>query len=245
MIICLIAEIWPPSVVNSCPLADRQKYIQESFTLGSCQSCSAPNRFAAQQILVFGQKSRPHEGSKASFQAKTQYSICVARSTDTGHPHIGVDDDVHRTNDCIYAIKQQTVDCIDLRAGHEELVGVGVLSEGTCISNFKGVSRRNWRFRSTIEMPKCLVFYTLTLLGMRVFEPGGQGFESLRAHFLSKFFGGQGHEIGNEQIEPLTDNKTVRQSGTAPGWTSPLQRRRSGAKRRTSGAAASSAPRRR
>ena len=60
-----------------------------------------------------------------------------------------------------------------------------------------------------------------------------------------KVLGGPGHEIGNEQIEPRTDNKTVRQPGAAPGWTSPLQRRRSGAKRRTSGAAASTAPQRR
>jgi len=42
-----------------------------------------------------------------------QYSICVARSTDTGYPHIGVDDDVHRTNDCIYAIKKQSVYSIE------------------------------------------------------------------------------------------------------------------------------------
>src|SRR6266851_6253118 len=47
--------------------------------------------------------------------------------------------------------------------------------------------------------------------------------------------GSPGHEIGNEQIESLTDNKAVRLPGAAPGWTSPLQRRRSGAKRRTSG----------
>jgi hypothetical protein len=79
-----------------------------------------------------------------------------------------------------------------------------------------------------------------------VFEPGGQGFESLRAHFVpmcrvaqKKFFGSRGHEIGNGQIEPLTDNKTVRLPGAAPGWTPPLRRRRSGAKRRMSGAAAS------
>ena len=50
---------------------------------------------------------------------------------------------------------------------------MGVLLKGTCISNFKGISRGNWRFRSTIEMPKCFVFYTLTLLGIRFFEPGG------------------------------------------------------------------------
>jgi hypothetical protein len=43
----------------------------------------------------------------------------------------------------------------------------------------------------------------------------------------------------DKQIEPLTDNKTVRLPGAAPGWTSPLQRRRCGAKRRTSGVAAS------
>jgi hypothetical protein len=41
-----------------------------------------------------------------------QYSICVARSTDTGHPHIGIDDYVHWTNDCTYAIKQQPVDSV-------------------------------------------------------------------------------------------------------------------------------------
>jgi|HubBroStandDraft_6_1064221.scaffolds.fasta_scaffold1533250_1 hypothetical protein len=34
VIVRLIAKIGPPSAVNSCPLADRQKYIQESFTLG-------------------------------------------------------------------------------------------------------------------------------------------------------------------------------------------------------------------
>ncbi len=89
-------------------------------------------------------------------------------------------------------------------------------------------------------MPKRLVFWGLASLGIRFFEPGGQGFESLRAHFLSKkFFGRPDHEIGNEQIEPLTDNKMVRLPGAAPGRTSPRQRRRSGAKRRTSGAAAS------
>ena len=60
-----------------------------------------------------------------------------------------------------------------------------------------------------------------------------------RTFYQKKFFGSPGHEIGNEQIEPLTDNKTVRLPGAAPGWTSPLLRRRSGAKRRTSGAAAS------
>jgi hypothetical protein len=71
--------------------------------------------------------------------------------------------------------------------GFRDSLVVGVLLEG--ISNFKGISRGNWRFRSTIEMPKCYVFYTLTWLGIRLFEPGGQGFESLRAHFLSKLFG--------------------------------------------------------
>jgi hypothetical protein len=57
--------------------------------------------------------------------------------------------------------------------------------------------------------------------------------EYASGHFLSKFFCSPGHEIANEQIEPLTDNKTVRLPGAAPGWTSPLRRRRSGAKRRT------------
>jgi hypothetical protein len=88
-------------------------------------------------------------------------------------------------------------------------------------------------------MPKRLVFQRFTSLGIRVFEPGGRRFESVRAHFLSKLLGSPGHEIGNEQIEPLTDNKTVRLPGAAPDWTSPLLRRRSGAKRRMRGAAAS------
>ena len=57
------------------------------------------------------------------------------------------------------------------------------------IYNFKGISRGNRRFRSTTKMPKCFVFHGFASLGIRVFEPGGQGFESLRAHFLSKFFG--------------------------------------------------------
>jgi hypothetical protein len=43
-----------------------------------------------------------------------------------------------------------------------------------------------------------------------------------RTFYRKKYFGGPGYEIGNEQIEPLTDNETVRQPGAAPGWTSPL-----------------------
>jgi hypothetical protein len=61
-----------------------------------------------------------------------------------------------------------------------------------------------------------------------------------RTFYQKEFFGSPGHEIGNEQIEPLTDNKTVRLPGAAPGWTSPRKaRRRSGAKRRTRGPQAS------
>ena len=69
--------------------------------------------------------------------------------------------------------------------------------------------------------------------GVRGSNPFGRTF------YQKKSFGSPGREIGNEQIEPLTDNKTVRLPGAAPGWTSPLQWRRSGAKRRTSGAATS------
>ena len=68
--------------------------------------------------------------------------------------------------------------------------------------------------------------------GVRGSNPFGRTF------YQKRFFGSPGHEIGNEQIEPLTDNKTVRLPGAAPGWTLPLQRR-SGAKRSTSGAAES------
>jgi hypothetical protein len=49
-------------------------------------------------------------------------------------------------------------------------VCVDVLLESARIYNFKGTSRDNRRFRSTIEMPKCFVFYTLALLGVRFFE---------------------------------------------------------------------------
>jgi hypothetical protein len=66
-------------------------------------------------------------------------------------------------------------------------VCVGVLLESARIYNFQGISRGNWRFCSTMELPKCVVFQGLTSFGIRVFEPGGQGFESLRAHFLSKY----------------------------------------------------------
>jgi hypothetical protein len=41
-----------------------------------------------------------------------------------------------------------------LRAGRAELVGVGVLLESYRIYNFKGISRDNWWFCSTIELPK-------------------------------------------------------------------------------------------
>jgi hypothetical protein len=54
------------------------------------------------------------------------------------------------------------------------------------IFDFKALSGGNRRFRSTMEMQKLLVFYTLASLGIQFFEPGGQGFESLRAHSLSK-----------------------------------------------------------
>jgi hypothetical protein len=64
-----------------------------------------------------------------------------------------------------------------------------VLQKRYRIYNFKALSGGNRRFCSTTEMPKFLVFQYFVSLGIRFFEPGGQGFESLRAHFSSKFFG--------------------------------------------------------
>jgi len=58
--------------------------------------------------------------------------------------------------------------------------------------------------------------YASSKQGVRGSNPFGRTF------YQKKFSGSPGHEIGNEQIEPLTDDKTVRQPGAAPGWTSPL-----------------------
>ncbi len=48
--------------------------------------------------------------------------------------------------------------------------------------------------------------------GRNPFEPGGQGFESLRAHFLStKFFGCAGHEDGADRTpDGQQDGSTTR-----------------------------------
>jgi hypothetical protein len=101
----------------------------------------------------------------------------------------------------------------------------------------------------SVAQPKCqksLFFMDLCRLECASSNQGVRGSNPFgRTFYQKKLFGSPGHEIGNEQIEPLTDNKTVRLPGAAPGWTSPLQRGRSGAKRRTSGAAASTAPQRR
>jgi hypothetical protein len=65
-------------------------------------------------------------------------------------------------------------------------------------------------FRSTTKVLKSFVFQAFASLGIRVFEPGGRRFESVRAHFpIKNFFGtGSHHKEGNEQIEPPTDNET-------------------------------------
>jgi hypothetical protein len=63
-------------------------------------------------------------------------------------------------------------------------------------------------FRSTTKVLKSFVLQAFASLGMRVFEPGGQEFESLRAHSLTKrHFGSPGHQPWNKQFELPTDNK--------------------------------------
>jgi len=111
------------------------------------------------------------------------------------------------------------------------------------IFNFKALSGGNGVTGGFVAQWKCK--NSLLSINLRRLEYGSsnQGVRGSnpfgRTFYQKKSFGSPGREIGNEQIEPLTDNKTVRLPGAAPGWTSPLQWRRSGAKRRTSGAATS------
>jgi hypothetical protein len=53
--------------------------------------------------------------------------------------------------------------------------------------------------------------YASSNQGVRGSNPFGRTF------YQKKFFGSPGDEIGNEQIEPLTDNKTVRLPGGRAG----------------------------
>jgi hypothetical protein len=77
--------------------------------------------------------------------------------------------------------------------GFRDSLVVGVLLEGTCICNFKGISRRNWRFRSTIEKPNALFSINLRCLeyassnqGVRGSNPFGRTFfQDLDAEFFS------------------------------------------------------------
>jgi hypothetical protein len=62
-------------------------------------------------------------------------------------------------------------------------VRIAVLQEKPRIYEFKGICAGIRKICSTTEMPERFVFQGLASLGIRVFEPGGQGFESLRAHF--------------------------------------------------------------
>ena len=103
--------------------------------------------------------------------------------------------------------------------------------------NGSSVAQSNCQNARFSRYLRCLE-YTSSNQGVRGSNPFGRT-------FYQKVLRQPGPRDRNEQIEPLTDNKTVRLPGAAPGWTSPLQRRRSGAKRRTSGAAASTAPQRR
>jgi hypothetical protein len=105
-----------------------------------------------------------------------------------------------------------------------------------CASSCSAVDKQRTSRERSCDKSICYSRQNSNFGRVASFEPGGRRFESVRAHFITKkYFGGPGHLAANEQFEPPTDNKTVRQPGAAPGWTSPLQRRRSGAQRRTRG----------
>jgi hypothetical protein len=62
------------------------------------------------------------------------------------------------------------------------------------------------------EMRNALIVLEKSALGKLHFEPGAQGFESLRAHFFKKVLGGPA--TGSEkQIESMTDAGQERRGG--------------------------------
>ena len=121
---------------------------------------------------------------------------------------------------------------------------VAVLWKRYRVYHFKALTGRNLRFRSTTEMLKAFIFRLLTSLGIRVFEPGGREFESLRAHQCCLCT--RNADWGRLLVDPNSNSQGRRPEGVRqlgrlrPSWT-PLRaaRRRAGAQRRPSGAAAS------
>ena len=108
------------------------------------------------------------------------------------------------------------------------------------IGQFKGLYGEIRGFRSTVGRAQSPDFVRKSGLRETPLRTRGSGVRiPSGALFIKKAPRLPWPRDRNEQIEPLTDNKTVRLPGAAPGRTSPLLRRRSGAKRRTSGAAAS------
>src|SRR6266404_4341561 len=71
-----------------------------------------------------------------------------------------------------------------LAPGDEALFACYTKKSG--IYRFKGLGRGRGKSIAQQSVCKWLVFKLQASLGIRFFEPGGQGFESLRAHFLSK-----------------------------------------------------------
>jgi len=59
-------------------------------------------------------------------------------------------------------------------------------------------------------MAKVIIYHRVVSLGIRVFEPGGQGFESLRAHFLSKKFFGKPGPRGRKRADRTADGQQDR-----------------------------------
>src|SRR6266446_5666277 len=71
-----------------------------------------------------------------------------------------------------------------LAPGDEALFACYTKKSG--IYRFKGLGRGRGKSIAQQSVCKWLVFKLQASLGIRFFEPGGQGFESLRAHFSSK-----------------------------------------------------------
>jgi hypothetical protein len=67
----------------------------------------------------------------------------------------------------------------------------------------KAYQRISRMFVAQLNDRKRVILFINRKLRIPYFEPGGQGFESLRAHFLSKkLLGCPGHEIGASRSNP-------------------------------------------
>ena len=72
VIVPLVAQVGPPSIVDVRPAADAEKSVEQGISLASVEPAGFEEGLSGQQRFIFRKESRAHQRLELTFQARTQ-----------------------------------------------------------------------------------------------------------------------------------------------------------------------------